>query len=114
MKKRSTLVWPAALLSVSILSFLLYAGDKKPAPRSFKIYGNHHKVDRMTQLKGELLAKLNHSPEYKNLAAKEKVRIIVRELRRARNLSGRTSRISKRDLHSTRDKSSPELRLEER
>ncbi len=78
MRKHPLLMLAPALMLVFLA--LLYAGDKKPTPIQ---------IERVKRAQGgfekeRLIERLNHAPEYARLPAQEKVRVLVRELRRLR------------------------------
>ena len=78
MRKHPLLMLTPALMLLFLA--LLYASDKKPAP----VQVERAEWTQAASERARLVERLNHAPEFAGLPAQEKVRILVRELRRLR------------------------------
>ncbi|NIR51916.1 hypothetical protein GWO43_25415 [candidate division KSB1 bacterium] len=84
MQRNKVLVVSFALLLLITILAILYAGEKKILQKSIGIIqAQSVSNDDLNSQKAKLLEKINSSPEYANLPAEKKVRIIVQELRQS-------------------------------
>ena len=81
LNKRNWELLTAILLLIVLTA--LYGVDKKHSSSTVKTIDKENIISKkLTLEKLQLVEKLNHSPEYANLTAREKVKIIVKEMRK--------------------------------
>ena len=108
-KKQGWLFLIAAVFLIVILT-ALSASDNKKSLQVMKIDNGELNTPNVSFSKKDLIEKLNKDPQYSQLSAPEKVRIIVEILRKEKDLNTVETKRPKAGKKSQNNSKSPQLK----